>query len=102
MSSWLRGLQRTGTCYAASPVTDRLIVPHNQVSEDRARTLVETFFRKEVSSVSKLDSYDDNNFRVVVAGSGETFTLKVSKTEKKKNVFGEMLDFARLRCLFFG
>lgn len=49
------------------------------MTEERARSLVETYFRKQVSSVAKLDSYDDNNFRVVVAGSGETYTLKVNR-----------------------
>ena len=53
--------------------------PPSQVSEDRARSLVEDFFRKEVSSVSKLDSYDDNNFRIDVAGGDETFTFKVGQ-----------------------
>lgn len=49
-----------------------------QVSEDEAGSLVAKVFGKDVSSVVRLDSYDDANFRINVAG-GETFTLKVDK-----------------------
>lgn len=41
-----------------------------------ASSLVSKFFGKEVTAVKKLDSYDDNNFRVETAADG-VFTLKV-------------------------
>lgn len=47
-----------------------------QVSEEAAAKLVTKLFGKEVTSATRLDSYDDANFRIGVAG-GETFTLKV-------------------------
>ncbi|CAM9939423.1 unnamed protein product, partial [Ectocarpus sp. 4 AP-2014] len=47
------------------------------VSEETAGSLVTRLFGKEVSSVTRLDSYDDANFKIVEEGSGETFTLKI-------------------------
>ncbi|CAM9488575.1 unnamed protein product [Ectocarpus sp. 12 AP-2014] len=47
------------------------------VSEETAESLVTRLFGKEVSSVTRLDSYDDANFKIVEEGSGETFTLKI-------------------------
>lgn len=41
-----------------------------------ARELVEKLYKKEVVALSKLDSYDDNNFRIETP-EGQVFTLKV-------------------------
>lgn len=47
-----------------------------QVSEELAASMVTRLFGKQVVSATRLDSYDDANFRISVAGGG-TFTLKV-------------------------
>lgn len=47
-----------------------------KVTEEKARSLAKTFFRREVLSISRLDGYDDVNYKIVTQ-DGETFTLKV-------------------------
>lgn len=51
-------------------------VPLLQVTEDVAKSLVEKLYGKAVSTVCKLDSYDDMNFKIDTS-SGESYTLKV-------------------------
>lgn len=56
-----------------------------QVSEDTARGLLQQYFNKEASSVKKLDSYDDNNFRIT-ATDGVTYTLKVPLRQRQRQL----------------
>eukprot|EP00752_Nemacystus_decipiens_P014891 g13256.t1 len=54
------------------------------VSEEAAAEVVTRLFGKEVISATRLDSYDDANFRIGVAG-GETFTLKIHNAWDSQN-----------------
>lgn len=77
-----------------------------QVSEETAGSLVTRLFGKEVSSVTRLDSYVDANFKIVVAGSGETFTLKVRSVRFRSFSPGHRVDLIvgprQLRQLLIG
>ncbi|CAN0029919.1 unnamed protein product [Pylaiella littoralis] len=54
------------------------------VSEEAAGSLVARVFGKTVASVTRLDSYDDANFRITVA-EGDTFTLKIQNGWDSRN-----------------
>eukprot|EP00903_Cladosiphon_okamuranus_P012852 g12009.t1 len=63
---------------------DKRKLSRPNVSEEAAATLVTNLFGKQVTSATRLDSYDDANFRIGVAGGG-TFTLKIHNAWDSEN-----------------